>query len=58
MKLRSGLLADFPFGMLSTAAHAWNNAGHMTVVYIAYQKLTPATRSRVDALLQKNPTYS
>jgi hypothetical protein len=29
----------------------------MTVAYIAYQNLNPATRARVDALLQKNPMY-
>ena len=57
MKLRSFLAAAFLLLMLTTAAQAWNNAGHMTVAYIAYQKLTAPTRSRVDALLQKNPMY-
>jgi S1/P1 Nuclease len=36
---------------------AWFNGGHMTVAYIAYQNLTPSTRTRVDGLLQLNPLY-
>ena len=30
----------------------------MTVAYVAYQKLTPAAKARVDALLMKNPDYN
>ena len=30
----------------------------MTVAYIAYQKLTPTAKAKVDALLTKNPEYS
>lgn len=37
---------------------AWSDAGHMMVAYIAYQKLEAPTRSRVDALLQRNPMYT
>lgn len=39
-------------------ARAWFNGGHMLVAYIAYQNLTPQTRSRVDTLLKHNPMYS
>ena len=39
-------------------AFAWNDRGHMTVAYIAYKRLKPATRNRVDALLRLNPKYS
>jgi len=39
-------------------ASAWNDRGHMTVAYIAYKKLKPAKRDRVDALLKMNPKYS
>ena len=39
-------------------ALAWNDRGHMTVAYIAYKKLKPAKRDRVDALLKMNPKYS
>lgn len=37
--------------------HAWFNGGHMVVAYIAYQKLDPNIRSRVDDLLKLNPLY-
>ena len=44
--------------VLSGQAFAWNDRGHMTVAYIAYQQLTPTTRDRVNALLKLNPKYS
>lgn len=37
---------------------AWNSTGHMTVADIAYDHLTPATRARVDALLQRHRDYA
>jgi hypothetical protein len=37
---------------------AWWDGGHMTVAYIAYQNLTPETRTRVDSLLKLNPMYA
>jgi hypothetical protein len=37
--------------------HAWDSFSHMTVAYLAYQKLTPQTRDRVKTLLKKNPYY-
>lgn len=40
------------------AACAWNGTGHMTVADIAYDDLTPATRARVDALLQRHRDYA
>jgi hypothetical protein len=45
--------------VLATAApvHAWNSFGHMEVAYLAYQKLTPATKARVWTLLQLNPDF-
>lgn len=47
------LLAFFPTHLL-----AWGPIGHMTVAYIAYEKLTPATKSRVRDLLKLNPDYA
>ena len=35
----------------ASAAYGWNDRGHMTVAYIAYKQLTPAARTRVDALV-------
>jgi len=43
---------------LSIPAFAWDSYGHMEVAYVAYQKLSPAAKARVDALLQMNPDYS
>lgn len=39
------------------SASAWNSIGHMSVAWVAYQKLTPAEKARVGALLQLNPYY-
>ncbi len=36
---------------------AWNDFGHMTVAAIAYRRLTPAVRKKVNALLKLNPDY-
>ena len=41
----------------SAPAFAWNDFGHMTVACVAYQKLAPRTRARVDELLKLNPYY-
>ena len=37
--------------LLPTTALAWDGEGHMVVAAIAYKRLTPATRAKVDALL-------
>ena len=47
------LLAVFPTFLL-----AWGGIGHMTVAYVAYQKLTPAAKARVRDLLKLNPDYA
>lgn len=39
----------------SSNSYAWNGRGHMMVAAVAYQKLTQATKDRVDALLLLNP---
>src|SRR2546430_3143966 len=44
-------------GLFQTPVLAWNNYGHMTVAYIAYQKLTPQARAKANALLTKNPDF-
>jgi hypothetical protein len=43
--------------LLSAPALACNDEGHMAVAYLAYQRLKPATRKRVAALLKLNPYY-
>ena len=57
MKLRSCIAAIAALAVCTSTANAWWDGGHETVAYIAYQKLTPATRQRVDALLKLNPMY-
>ena len=37
--------------------HAWNATGHKAIALIAYQHLSPSTRSRVDKLLVQHPDY-
>jgi hypothetical protein len=39
-------------------ALAWSHNGHMALAYRAYGDLTPAVRTRVDALLVINPAFS
>lgn len=43
---------------LPSPLFAWDACGHMTVAYVAYQHLTPATQTRAYALLKLNPDYS
>lgn len=38
-----------------SAALAWDDTGHMVVAYIAYSRLTPAAKARVDKLLIPPP---
>lgn len=38
-------------------ALAWGPIGHMSVAYLAYQRLTPAAKARVHDLLKLNPDY-
>ena len=42
---------------LAAPSYGWNDFGHMTVAYLAYQKLTPAARARVKTLLALNPNH-
>src|ERR1044071_5890467 len=43
---------------IALPAWPWSRGGHMAVAYVAYQKLTPAAKAKVDALLMKNPDYN
>jgi hypothetical protein len=44
--------------LISSPVQAWFGSGHMVVAYIAYQNLTPQTRTHVDALLKLNKMYA
>jgi hypothetical protein len=43
--------------LLPVLVNAWGAIGHMTVAYVAYQKLTPASKARISELLKLNPDY-
>lgn len=46
------------FSLLNSPAFAWNAAGHRIIAFIAYERLTPQTRARVDAILKLHPDYA
>jgi hypothetical protein len=56
-KLRQLIVITLCLVLFSSTSQAWFGFGHMAVAYVAYQKLTPAKKARVAALLKKNPYY-
>jgi hypothetical protein len=54
---RRSLLSILSMIVIVMPLSAWNATGHMTVAYIAYQRLDSSTRARVDSLLKRNPEY-
>ena len=46
------------FTLLPAPLMAWGPIGHMTVAYVAYQQLAPATKARVRDLLKLNPDFA
>jgi hypothetical protein len=44
--------------VLTTTGLAWGPQGHMTVAYIAFQRLTPASRTKVAELLRAHPSFA
>lgn len=44
--------------LIAPRAFAWNDCGHMIIAAIAYPQLTATTKQRIDALLQRNPSYA
>jgi hypothetical protein len=55
------VITQFVLGLsvlvLSRPASAWNAHGHMAVAGVAYTRLTPDVRKKVDGLLRFNPDY-
>lgn len=43
--------------IFSIPSHAWFDAGHMAVAYVAYQELSQPVKDRIDVLLRLNPSY-
>lgn len=53
-----GFLPAFTASLyLASPAFAWNATGHRIIAAIAYERLTPKTRARVDQLIQTHPDY-
>jgi hypothetical protein len=50
-----GLLLALSILSSQVTALAWDDTGHMVVAYIAYSRLTPAAKARVDKLLIPPP---
>ena len=42
---------------IAPSASAWNATGHRLIAAIAYDRLNPKTRARVDALIRQHPDY-
>lgn len=43
---------------LAVPASAWDGTGHRIIAAIAYDRLNPAARARVDALIKAHPEYA
>ncbi|HTV77759.1 MAG TPA: S1/P1 nuclease [Steroidobacteraceae bacterium] len=55
---RFGVIAALCLGPCwSPLAHAWDHFGHMVLAAVAWQHLTPRTRTRAGDLLKLNPDY-
>ena len=44
--------------LLALPAAAWNYSGHCIVAEIAYERLTPRVRARVDRMIREHPDYN
>jgi hypothetical protein len=44
--------------LLALPASAWNYSGHCIVAEIAYERLTPQARARVDRMIRDHPDYN
>jgi hypothetical protein len=56
--MKTLMIAILTAALLPTCgAWAWDSDGHMQVAEIAWQHLTPASRTRVSTLLELNPNY-
>jgi len=43
--------------LLALPATAWNYSGHQIIAEIAYERLTPQVRARVDQMIRDHPDY-
>src|SRR5579872_5641100 len=52
-----GLTALLGALLLALPAAAWNYSGHSIIAEIAYERLTPQARARVDRMIRDHPDY-
>ena len=57
MVLIRRLTAGFAVLLLAFPASAWNYSGHCIIAEIAYERLTPQARARVDRMIHDHPDY-
>jgi hypothetical protein len=58
MLLIRRLTALFAALLLALPAAAWNYSGHQIIAEIAYERLTPQVRARVDQMILNHPDYN
>ena len=56
-RMLCGVLA-FIILLLAPPASAWNATGHRIIAAIAYDRLTPAARTKVDEMIRNHPDYN
>src|ERR1700683_2442399 len=44
--------------LLALPAAGWNYSGHSIIAEIAYERLTPQARARVDRMIRGHPDYN
>ncbi|WP_439373056.1 S1/P1 nuclease [Bradyrhizobium sp. DASA03120] len=44
--------------LVPSSASAWWDEGHMQIAYLAYKRLDPAIKDKLDGLLKLNPDYA
>ena len=57
MRVQTLIFALVFLMIFSSLSFAWNSIGYIAVAYVAYKRLYPAVKTRVDALLKLNPDY-
>jgi hypothetical protein len=58
MRFAGTLAAWIATLFLTLPAYGWNATGHRVIAAIAYARLTPKVRARVDELLRNHPDYA
>jgi hypothetical protein len=57
MAVYRACIGSIVLAIVASSLMAWGPIGHMTVAYLGYQRLSPATKARVRDLLRLNPDF-